>query len=41
VDERSGRLTLLWPGRAAEFRERFGVFDPRPFAAEPSRTACP
>jgi len=31
VDERSGRLTLLWPGRAAEYRERFGVFDPAPF----------
>src|SRR5690606_9342697 len=23
VDERSGRLTLLWPGRAAEYRTRF------------------
>lgn len=32
VDERSGRLTLLWPGRAAEYRERFGAFDPAPFA---------
>ncbi|WP_369371774.1 flavin-containing monooxygenase [Promicromonospora sp. Populi] len=31
VDERSGRLTLLWPGRAAEYRERFAVFDPTPF----------
>ncbi|MFD6445103.1 flavin-containing monooxygenase [Promicromonospora sp. NPDC060204] len=34
VDERSGRLTLLWPGRAAEFRERFGEFDPAPFALD-------
>jgi cation diffusion facilitator CzcD-associated flavoprotein CzcO len=34
VDERSGRLTLLWPGRAAEYRERFGVFDPAPFAPD-------
>jgi cation diffusion facilitator CzcD-associated flavoprotein CzcO len=34
VDERSGRLTLLWPGRAAEYRERFGVFDPAPFARD-------
>ncbi|MFI6426924.1 flavin-containing monooxygenase [Promicromonospora sp. NPDC050880] len=41
VDERSGRLTLLWPGRASEFRARFGVFDPLPFAAEPSRAASP
>jgi cation diffusion facilitator CzcD-associated flavoprotein CzcO len=32
VDDRSGRLTLLWPGRAAEYRERFGVFDPAAFA---------
>lgn len=32
VDEQSGRLTLLWPGRAAEYRERFGTFDPAPFA---------
>jgi len=37
VDERSGRLTLLWPGRAAEYRERFGAFDPAPFVRE--RTA--
>ncbi|WP_454854162.1 flavin-containing monooxygenase [Promicromonospora soli] len=34
VDEHSGRLTLLWPGRAAEYRERFGVFDPAPFAPD-------
>ncbi|WP_432548438.1 flavin-containing monooxygenase [Kineococcus sp. SYSU DK004] len=33
VDARSGRLTLLWPGTATEFRERNGVFDPAPFAA--------
>ncbi|GAB2498841.1 NAD(P)/FAD-dependent oxidoreductase [Promicromonospora xylanilytica] len=32
LDERSGRLTLLWPGRAAEYRELFGSFDPAPFA---------
>lgn len=31
VDERSGRLTLLWPGTARSFRERNGVFDPRPY----------
>lgn len=28
VDERSGRLTLLWPGRAADYRTRFAHFDP-------------
>lgn len=31
VDPRSGRQVLLWPGRAAEFRDRFGHFDPRPY----------
>lgn len=28
VDERSGRLALLWPGYAHTFRERNGTFDP-------------
>jgi cation diffusion facilitator CzcD-associated flavoprotein CzcO len=32
VDERSGRLTLLWPGYAHTFRERNGTFDPAAFA---------
>ncbi|WP_419703342.1 flavin-containing monooxygenase [Promicromonospora sp. NFX87] len=41
VDERSGRLTLLWPGRAAEYRERFGVFDPAPFARDGATVGCP
>jgi cation diffusion facilitator CzcD-associated flavoprotein CzcO len=31
VDERSGRLTLLWPDTAGEFRRRNGTFDPEPF----------
>lgn len=31
VDARSGRLTLLWPGTAREFRELNGVFDPAPY----------
>lgn len=31
VDERSGRLTLLWPDTARSFRERNGSFDPRPY----------
>jgi hypothetical protein len=31
-DEESGRLTLLWPARVAEFRARYGTFDPAPFA---------
>lgn len=32
VDERSGRLTLLWPDSARAFRERNGTFDPAPYA---------
>lgn len=31
VDKRSGRLTLIWPGSAAAFRERNGHFDPAPY----------
>ncbi|AYG03286.1 flavin-containing monooxygenase [Gryllotalpicola protaetiae] len=31
-DEASGRLTLLWPARVSEFRDRYGTFDPAPFA---------
>ncbi|MDH6182579.1 cation diffusion facilitator CzcD-associated flavoprotein CzcO [Microbacteriaceae bacterium SG_E_30_P1] len=31
LDSRSGRLTLLWPGSAQEFRERNGVFDAAPY----------
>ncbi|HET9075177.1 MAG TPA: NAD(P)/FAD-dependent oxidoreductase [Solirubrobacteraceae bacterium] len=31
VDERSGRLTLLWPDTAESFRARNGRFDPRPY----------
>ncbi|GAB3804912.1 NAD(P)/FAD-dependent oxidoreductase [Humibacter antri] len=31
VDERSGRLALLWPGYAHTFRERNGTFDPAVF----------
>ena len=31
VDDRSGRLTLLWPGYAHTFRERNGTFDARVF----------
>ncbi|WP_433832413.1 flavin-containing monooxygenase [Actinoplanes sp. CA-015351] len=31
VDPRSGRLTLLWPSTATEFRNRNGHFDPVPF----------
>ncbi|MEE3852752.1 NAD(P)/FAD-dependent oxidoreductase [Gordonia sp. LSe1-13] len=36
VDSRSGRLTLLWPGTAASFRERNGTFDPEPYLVEPT-----
>jgi cation diffusion facilitator CzcD-associated flavoprotein CzcO len=38
VDDRSGRLTLLWPDSAQSFRERNGVFDPRPYRLDPART---
>jgi hypothetical protein len=31
VDRRNGRQSLLWPGRATEFQERFGTFDPEPY----------
>lgn len=31
VDERSGRLTLLWPDSARSFRARNGTFDPAPY----------
>ena len=33
VDPRSGRQSLLWPGRATEFRQRFATFDPAPYEA--------
>lgn len=36
LDGRSGRLTLIWPGLASEFRERNGTFDPAPFARSPA-----
>ncbi|MFE0750029.1 flavin-containing monooxygenase [Gordonia sp. NPDC058843] len=35
VDPDSGRLTLLWPGTAASFRERNGTFDPEPYLSGP------
>jgi cation diffusion facilitator CzcD-associated flavoprotein CzcO len=31
LDERSGRLTLLWPDTAESFRDHNGIFDPLPF----------
>ena len=31
VDERSGRLTLLWPDSVPAFREHGAHFDPRDF----------
>ncbi|GAA3086805.1 NAD(P)/FAD-dependent oxidoreductase [Streptomyces roseofulvus] len=31
VDERSGRLTIVWPEFAHEFRYRNGTFDPTPY----------
>lgn len=39
VDPRSGRLTLLWPGSAHEFRERNGTFDPTPYRPKETHVA--
>ncbi|WP_313405105.1 NAD(P)/FAD-dependent oxidoreductase [Aeromicrobium sp.] len=39
VDEDSGRQVLLWPGKAQEFRDRFGHFDPAPFGLAESAGA--
>ncbi|WP_269305561.1 flavin-containing monooxygenase [Aeromicrobium sp. HA] len=42
VDEQSGRQVLLWPGKAQEFRDRFGYFEPEPFGLahlDPSESA--
>ncbi|MBO9577728.1 MAG: NAD(P)/FAD-dependent oxidoreductase [Microbacteriaceae bacterium] len=41
VDERSGRLTLLWPDSVPAFRERGARFDPADFEHERSRTTTP
>lgn len=35
IDDRSGRLTLLWPGTVAEFRELLAAADGSEFLAEP------
>lgn len=34
LDPVSGRQVLLWPGRATEFQERFGHFDPAPYTVK-------
>ncbi|MGX5682323.1 flavin-containing monooxygenase [Schumannella luteola] len=39
LDPRSGRLTLLWPGSAHEFRERNGTFDPTPYRTKETHVA--
>jgi len=36
VDPATGRLALLWPERATEFRRRNGTFDPAPFRGQPT-----
>ncbi|MFC4243777.1 flavin-containing monooxygenase [Gryllotalpicola reticulitermitis] len=40
LDEASGRLTLLWPARVADFRERYATFDPAPFARVPASSGA-
>ncbi|SIS03038.1 flavin-containing monooxygenase [Williamsia sterculiae] len=37
VDAGTGRLTLLWPGTGASFRELNGTFDPGPYTRQPHR----
>lgn len=39
VDQRSGRLTLVWPDFAHAFRYRNGTFDPAPYTASGSLAA--
>jgi cation diffusion facilitator CzcD-associated flavoprotein CzcO len=39
LDPRSGRLTLLWPGSAHEFRELNGTFDPTPYRTKETHVA--
>ncbi len=41
VDERSGRLTLLWPDSVQAFRERGARFDPQDFEPTAIGTATP
>jgi len=36
LDPASGRVTLLWPAPVAEFRARYGAFDPAPFEPVPA-----
>ncbi|OLF53915.1 flavin-containing monooxygenase [Pseudomonas chlororaphis] len=36
VDPRSGRLTLVWPNFAHDFRHRNGRFDPTPYTGSPT-----
>ncbi len=41
LDPVSGRLTLIWPGTATEFRQRNGTFDPVVFAQSPATDSPP
>ncbi len=40
LDDRSGRLTLLWPDFAHRFRQLNGTFDPGPFARADDLVEC-
>lgn len=41
VDDRSGRLTLLWPGTVQAFRERLAATDGSEFVASPASVPAP
>jgi cation diffusion facilitator CzcD-associated flavoprotein CzcO len=40
IDPRSGRLTLIWPDFAHEFRHQNGTFDPTPYTQADTATAA-
>lgn len=40
VDDRSGRLTLVWPDFAHSFRDENGTFHPGDYSARPARVAA-
>lgn len=40
VDDRSGRLTLVWPDFAHSFRDENGTFHPGDYVTQPERIAA-
>lgn len=39
LDPATGRPSVLWPARVADFRQKYGVFDPAPYLEVPGRVA--